>query len=166
MTTSTWRVRAAFLACVACLVGCDRVSKLAAEAALRDHASVSVVRGVIDLSYTENRDVAFNALSRLSLHLPPWLLTAFSIGAAVGVLVSWMRRRRRTWPEHAGFALVFAGAVGNGLDRLVRGHVVDFIHVHFWPVFNVADVLIVAGFALLVLRRRLTAMMAGAARST
>jgi signal peptidase II len=152
--TSTWRVRAAFLVCVACLVGCDHASKLAAEAALRDRAPVSIVRDVVDLSYAENRDVAFSALSRLSLHVPAWALTAFAVVATVAVLVAWVRRRRATWPEHAGFALVCAGAIGNGLDRLLRGHVVDFIHVHFWPVFNLADVLIVAGVALL-LRSRL-----------
>jgi signal peptidase II len=152
MTCTTWRVRAAVLVGMACLVGCDHASKLAAEAALRDRASVPIVRGVIDLSYAENRDVAFNALSRLSLQLPAWALTAFTVVAVVATLVTWMRRPSRTWREHAAFTLVAAGAIGNGLDRIVRGHVVDFIHVHFWPVFNVADVLIVAGVALLVLR--------------
>jgi signal peptidase II len=153
--TSTARIRAAFLVCVVCLVGCDHVSKFAAEAALRDRPSVPLVRGVIDLSYTENRDVAFNALSRLSLHLPAWALTAFTVLVTLALLVAWVRRRHVTWPEQAGFVLVSAGAIGNGLDRLLWGHVVDFIHVHHWPVFNVADVLIVMGVALLVLGRQL-----------
>jgi signal peptidase II len=162
--TCTWRFRAAFcVVCVACLVGCDHVSKLAAEAALRDRASIPIVDGVIDLSYAENRDVAFNALSRLSLHVPAWALAAFTVVATVAVLIAWVRRRRGTWPEHTGFALLSAGAIGNGLDRLVHGHVVDFIHVRFWPVFNVADMLVVAGIALLFLGRRLTATAIGAA---
>ena len=54
---------------------------------------------------------------------------------------------------HAGFACIVAGALGNALDRATRGHVVDFIHVHFWPVFNVADILVVAGIAILALWR-------------
>lgn len=141
----------ALLACVAGLVGCDHVSKLAAEAALRDRAPLPIVRGALDLSYTQNRDVAFDALSRLSVHVPPFVLTAFGFVVLAVVVAVWARRRRATPLEHAGFALITAGAIGNGLDRWTRGYVVDFIHVHFWPVFNVADVLIVAGIALLAL---------------
>jgi signal peptidase II len=55
--------------------------------------------------------------------------------------------------------LVTAGAVGNYLDRVIRGYVVDFVHLKYWPVFNVADVYITVGFifwvgAYLVNRRR------------
>jgi signal peptidase II len=154
--TRTRRVRAGLAVCVACLVGCDHASKLAAQAALRNRASVPIVRGIVDLSYAENRDIAFNALSRLSLYVPAWTLTAFAVVATVAVLAAWGRRRRATWSEHAGFALVCAGAIGNWLDRLMRGHVIDFIHVRSWPVFNVADVLVVLGVALLMLRGGLT----------
>lgn len=141
------------LACVLALVGCDHATKLAAARALREHGPVVVVPGVFDLSYTENHDVAFDGLSRLSLHAPaPWLaLVALSITAAV--LVAWVRRRRSRWPVHVGFACIVAGALGNALDRATRGHVVDFIHVRFWPVFNVADILVVAGIAVLLLSK-------------
>jgi signal peptidase II len=55
-------------------------------------------------------------------------------------------------PQSAGLplvalVLVTAGAVGNYLDRIVRGYVVDFVHLKHWPVFNVADVYITAGYA-------------------
>ena len=153
---SVWKVRAGFLACVACLVGCDHATKVAAEAELSGRGPVALVRGVVDLSYAENRDVAFNALSRLSLPVPAWALTAFVTTATLVVFVAWAARRRRGLAEHAAFALVAAGALGNAIDRVLRGRVVDFIHVHHWPVFNVADVLIVAGVALLMLGRRTT----------
>ncbi|HLK39164.1 MAG TPA: signal peptidase II [Polyangiaceae bacterium] len=149
-----WKVRAAFLAGVACLAGCDRASKVAAEAALSGHEPLSLVRGVLDLRYAENRDVAFNALSRVSVQVPAWGLTAFAALATMALLVAWAARRRRPLAQHAGFALVAAGALGNALDRVLRGSVVDFMHVHHWPVFNVADVLIVAGVALLALARQ------------
>jgi signal peptidase II len=141
------------LACVACLVGCDHATKLAAEAALRNRAPLAVVPGAVDLTYTENRDVAFNALSQLSLHPPAWAIAASTIALTLLVLVAWARRRRAAWPEHAGFALICAGAIGNLVDRLARGYVVDFVHVRFWPVFNLADALVVAGVALLALAR-------------
>jgi len=141
----------ALLVCVVGLVGCDHATKVAAATALRDHAAVEVVPGVVDPAYTENHGVAFSALERLSLHPPPWVLFAVAVVATSALLGLWYRRRRGRWREHAGFALVVAGALGNALDRVARGHVVDFIHVRFWPVFNVADVLVVAGGLLLLL---------------
>jgi signal peptidase II len=135
---------------VAALVGCDHATKIAAESALRDRPPLQLVQGVVDLSYTENRDVAFDAMSRLSLHPASWLLVAFAVATTVAVIGFWVRRERATWPDHAGYACVGAGAVGNLVDRAARGHVIDFIHVRFWPVFNVADVLVVAGVGLLI----------------
>ena len=61
------------------------------------------------------------------------------------------KRRQANRSERAAYALLLGGALGNMLDRLARGYVVDFIHLHHWPVFNVADVLIVIGAALLLL---------------
>ena len=53
-------------------------------------------------------------------------------------------------PQHVGFAFVLAGALGNVVDRAVRGYVVDFIHVRHWPVFNVADSAITLGVVMLL----------------
>jgi signal peptidase II len=147
------RMCLALLACVACLVGCDHATKLAAETALRDRAPLAVIPGVMDLLYTENHGVAFSALERLSIQPPAWLLVGLALVETAVVVALWVRRRRGSRVEHAGFALLMAGALGNAIDRAARGHVVDFIHVHFWPVFNVADVLVVAGVLLLVLGR-------------
>lgn len=154
MTQSSRAGALALLVCVGGLVGCDHATKIAAESALRDRAALPVVPGVVDLSYTENHGVAFSALERLSLHPPAWALVAVALAMTAVVAAEWARRRRvARWPEHAGFALVVAGALGNALDRIARGHVVDFIHVRFWPVFNVADVLVVAGIGVLLLAR-------------
>jgi signal peptidase II len=143
------------MGCVVALVGCDHATKLAAESSLRDRAPLALVPGVLDLEYTENHGVAFSALDRMAIHPAAWLLVAFALVATAGLMLLWLRRSRVASPaEHVGFALVIAGALGNALDRLARGHVVDFVHVRFWPVFNVADVLVVAGVALLFFARR------------
>jgi len=144
-------LRAALLMCVVCLVGCDHASKIVAAAALRNAAPVVVVPGLLDLHYTENRDVAFDMLSRLSLRLPAWAVTGLAVIATALVVVAWLRRRAGAWSEQIGLALVSAGAIGNATDRLLLGHVIDFIHVRLWPVFNVADALVVAGAGLLML---------------
>jgi signal peptidase II len=80
------------------------------------------------------------------------LLVAISLVVLVVVLSAWWKRRSDPARAlHVGFALVVAGAAGNVIDRVMRGYVIDFIHVRLWPVFNVADVLIVAGAILLAL---------------
>ena len=145
------------MASVAGLVGCDHATKALAEAKLQHHAAVVLVPGVLDLGYTENRDIAFSVFSHLRLAPPAWLLGLVALVTMVAIVVAWMRRGQRPWLEHAAFAMILAGAIGNALDRLVSGRVVDFIHIHFWPVFNIADVLIVVGVGLLLLLGRRSA---------
>ncbi len=77
-----------------------------------------------------------------------------ALGAlAIAALAVLLMRSRAATSERVALALLLAGAAGNYLDRVLRGYVVDFIHVPHWPVFNVADALIVAGFALFGLSR-------------
>jgi signal peptidase II len=140
-------------ASVACLVGCDHATKVAAVSVLRDRGPLTLVPGWLDLHYTENDDVAFNAFHRLSLHPPAWALVCAMAVATAAVTVAWVRARRLSLAHHGAFALVTAGALGNAIDRVGRGRVVDFIHLRFWPVFNVADVAVVLGMALLLILR-------------
>ena len=133
-----------FLTLSLLLVGCDHGTKLAA-ARLLPGQPVSLVSGWLELRYAENRDIAFSALSALHLPASRALLLVFGVLAMFAIAVAWARTRARSLPSDAGFALVLAGAAGNLLDRAFRGYVVDFVHLTHWPVFNVADVLIVVG---------------------
>lgn len=133
------------------LFGCDHATKIAAEGHLAAGRVVPLVDGVLELKYAPNPDTAFSLLHRTGLPTPPWLLVAVSTLAFAAVLVAWFRRRSGPVVEHVGFALVAAGALGNVVDRAVRGYVVDFIHLTRWPIFNVADVAVVVGALLLVL---------------
>jgi len=145
------RLRLALLICsLALLVGCDHATKHWAETSLRASPRVEVVPGVLDLRYATNRDTAFS-LSRLVLPaaVKRPVLIAMGCAGVTALLVIWVRRRRARWWEHGAYVMLFAGAVGNVVDRIVRGYVVDFIHLHHWPIFNVADVLLVAGMVLL-----------------
>lgn len=134
------------------LVGCDHATKVAAKDALGLGRVVTLIAGWLDLRYTENFDTAFS-LTR-AWHGPAKAVVLLGAAAAtmvVLVAVAWSRRHRSTPHEHLAYALIFAGAIGNALDRVRCGYVIDFIHVHHWPVFNVADVLVVVGIALLAL---------------
>jgi signal peptidase II len=133
------------------LVGCDHATKAVAQTALERRAPLSIISGLLDLRYTENRDTAFSLLH--SLHFPGKgaLLVAMSAIGICGVILAWWRRRRASATEQVAYALIVAGALGNALDRALRGYVIDFIEIHRWPVFNVADVAISAGAVLLAI---------------
>lgn len=133
------------------LVGCDHATKVVAQSALERRGPVALVPGILDLHYAENRDTAFS-LTRM-LHFPGKgvLLMAVAVIGLSAVIFAWWRRRRASTAEQAAYALLVAGALGNALDRVLRGYVVDFIEIHRWPIFNVADVAIVAGAVLLAI---------------
>jgi signal peptidase II len=131
------------------LFGCDHATKEAA-CALADKPAHSLVAGVLELRYAENHDTAFSLLRGADVPHKSLILLALASVAVAFVAGVWVRRRAKaSILEHMGFAAVLAGALGNVVDRATRGFVVDFIHLERWPIFNVADVAVVAGVALI-----------------
>jgi len=135
------------------LVGCDHATKYAAATVLKGRA-LDVVPGVVDLEYTENHDVAWTLLRNEAFHGKAAILIALATLGTIFVATMWWRRRNvASSIEHVGWSLAFAGALGNMLDRAIRGYVVDFIHVRHYPVFNVADVVVVFGVFFLIVAK-------------
>jgi signal peptidase II len=142
-----WR-RILALAPLAALVGCDHATKYVAKAELEHQPPRLLLGRLLDLRYAENTDVAFNALRWIPAGVRAPLLLI--LGAAALFLVARaLMRRSGTGAARAGLTLILAGALGNYSDRLLRGYVVDFVHVPHWPVFNVADIFVTVGAALL-----------------
>ena len=136
---------------VVLLVGCDRVTKEAAVEQLSDGTVVQVVDRAFDLRYAENREIAFNLL-RVIPDPPRTRLLQVAGTLSVVALGFWFARRRFTsWLEVASAGAVLAGAIGNTSDRWLRGYVVDFLHLSYWPIFNVADICVTLGVAGLLL---------------
>jgi len=141
------------------LVSCDHASKGVAKAELEAGGAREVIRGLVSFRYVENTDIAFNLLRWVpeTIRSPALLVTG---GMAVAVLcVLLVRARGAACLPLVALVLVTAGAVGNYLDRVFRGYVVDFVHLKHWPVFNVADVYVTLGgvflaWAFLVKRRQ------------
>lgn len=136
------------------MVGCDHATKRAAEVHLAGQRVVELIPGVLDLRYTRNHDIAFRLLQWFDGPAKYPVLIAGPAIALVALGVAWWRRRTAPRMEQAAYALIISGAIGNLLDRIARGFVVDFIHLHYWPVFNVADMAVVVGGALLALSLR------------
>lgn len=100
----------------------------------------------MDLTLVWNRGISYGLMQQHS-DLGRWLLVGFSVVAIV-VLSAWMKRATSRFTA-ASLALVIGGALGNLVDRVVHGAVVDFVYLHAfgwsWYVFNLADTWIVAG---------------------
>jgi signal peptidase II len=144
------------LAVVLLLVGCDHGTKHLAKAHLEGKSALELVPGVFDLRYTENTDTAFSLLgSWVGPHVRQPLLVGVKL-AVVSALVAFLLARwsRLRNVERAGALMALAGGFGNLIDRFARGYVIDFLHLRHWPVFNVADIVITIGVALLLLGRR------------
>lgn len=135
--------------CLSFLVGCDHATKAFAKAELDGGGVRELVRGGLDFRYVENTDIAFNLLRWVpeDIRAPALLILGAIAVLTLGFLLLYGRTEPRTY--RLALTLVTAGAIGNYIDRLARGYVVDFVHVHHWPVFNVADVYITAGYVLL-----------------
>ncbi len=110
---------------------------------------------VLDLTLAYNRGAAFSFLDQES-GWQRWMFSALAIVVAA-VLVFWLKRlkARSQWLLSCALSLIIAGALGNVIDRIRIGHVVDFIlaywNEHFFPAFNVADSSITIGAVLLLL---------------
>jgi signal peptidase II len=124
----------------------DRGTKVWAERALADHP-IEVIPGVFTLRFTSNSGGAFS-LGQSA----PWFFAAATIVVSALIVVTAFRARGVI--ASVALGLILGGALGNLADRAIRGpglrgHVVDFIDLHVWPVFNVADSAVVIGALLL-----------------
>lgn len=137
------------LAIVALLVGIDQLTKWLAVIYLKGEETVTVISKVLGLSYVENKGAAFGMMEG-----GRWffiLLTSIVMLAMLALVLT--GRFRRCWMFNISATLVIAGGIGNFIDRLIQGYVVDFIEVLFisFPVFNIADCCVVIGAALLLI---------------
>ena len=138
----------------ATLVVFDQATKAIVRAMLPLYESVAVIPGFLSLTHVRNTGAAFGVLSSVEFPYKTTLLTLISLGALIAIVVYGIRTTARQPVAQIGLALVVGGAIGNLVDRVTAGHVVDFVDVywrswHFWA-FNAADAGITIGAALLV----------------
>jgi len=139
-----------FLGLAGLVVAVDQVTKRLADDRLRGQRSVPVLDDVLRLTYVENRGAAFGLLQDQTTFF------VFVGILVIGVIAASYRYLPRSGLRlHLALGLQLGGAIGNLIDRIRTGYVVDFVdfgyHSNWWPVFNVADSAIVVGVALLAL---------------
>jgi signal peptidase II len=141
----------------ALLIVADQWSKAWATASLVYRQSVPVIEGFWDWTLVHNYGAAFSFLSDAG-GWQRWFFGGLAVVISAALSVMLARTPRSDWRTALPFALVIAGALGNLVDRVRYGYVVDFVDWYLgftdlphWPAFNVADACIVVGAVLLVL---------------
>jgi len=132
----------------------DQATKLYVQAHMALYESIAIIPNYLDITYTLNPGAAFSMLA----DAPVWVRTMFLLTmacAAIVVLAMMIVRADRVSISSLAFALILGGAVGNLIDRAIRGRVIDFMRAHYYdlnyPIFNVADSAISIGVALIIL---------------
>lgn len=136
----------------AAIVLADQLTKLAVVRSFAFGERLAVVPGLFDLTLLFNRGAAFSFLAGAG-GWQRWFFTG--LGVAAAVFIVWLLARHGSQRLFAfSLTLILGGAIGNVIDRIVRGQVVDFLLVYWqrwhWPAFNVADSAITVGALLLI----------------
>ena len=137
------------LSVAATVLTLDVITKVLAVKLLTPGQPVSIIGDTVTWTLVRNSGAAFSMATGYT-----WVLTLVAIGVVVGII--WMGRRLVSPWWAVGLGMILGGALGNLVDRFfrspgpLRGHVVDFLSIGWWPVFNVADPAVVGGAVLLV----------------
>lgn len=131
----------------------DQATKYLADSTMALHEPIALIPGLA-LTKAYNLGAAFSFLGDAS-GWQRWLFSGLALVVS-GILLAWLRRLPAgEWRTALALALILGGAIGNLIDRVLYGHVIDFIDVYYrtwhWPTFNIADSAISVGAALLVL---------------
>lgn len=127
------------------LIGIDQASKLWAINCLKSQKTIQIIENVFHLTYVENRGAAFGMLQNNQ-----WIFIIVAVLASVFGLY-YLHKKKTNIVGKAGIILIISGALGNLIDRVRLGYVVDYFDFTIvWQyVFNVADVFVVVGTILL-----------------
>lgn len=132
------------------LIAFDQWTKSLAYSGLRVNGPIVLIEGVFELLYSENRGAAFGILQGKQWF---FLLVAAAVVIVVMLFLYKMPFKARYYPLFVCAVLLVSGAVGNVIDRLTRGFVVDFLYFSLidFPIFNVADCYVVVAAGCLIL---------------
>jgi len=147
--------RGAYLAMSLAVLFLDQWTKGYITRTMEVHQSRSVVEDVFDLTYVRNTGAAFGLFASVDSSIKAILLNSVAVVVFLIVSAYALRSSHKSVRLQVGLALILGGAVGNLMDRVRFGYVVDFLDFavsgHHWPAFNVADSAICIGVGLLFL---------------
>lgn len=127
---------------VALLVIIDQITKLLALTYIKPVNTIVVIKDVLSFTYVENKGAAFGIMQNAR-----WIFIIFTIAVIAALIFYTIKKAPSSRLYYVSVGLIIAGGVGNLIDRIFRGFVVDMIQVTFidYPVFNFADCCVVMG---------------------
>lgn len=135
-----------FAIIIAAVVLADQLTKYIIQSTCVLHETIPFLPGVLDITYVHNYGAAFSILQNKQI-----FLILFTSAAMLAITI-YVLKQQKNFPkaEAVAFALIVGGGLGNLINRVAYGYVVDFINIYFLPVFNVADMSVCVGSALLL----------------
>lgn len=122
----------------------DQVTKWLVEMNLYK-SEITLIDKLLSFTYVENYGIAWGAFKQYDI------LIKVIIPIFIAMIIVFFIKSKLTTFENVSGSLIVGGAIGNYIDRLVRGYVIDFIDFKIWPVFNFADICIVIGCVMLMI---------------
>lgn len=131
----------------------DQVTKIYIDKSMKLFDSIAVIPNLFSITYLRNKGAAFSFLSNASWRLPFFI--GISMVALIAIILFYRKIEESQKLPQIGLSMIFSGAIGNLIDRVRMGEVIDFLDVywksHHWPAFNVADSLICVGVGFMLL---------------
>lgn len=142
-----------FFACSAAVLVIDQATKIYIDRTMDLYGSIAVIPDVFNITYLRNKGAAFGFLATTTYRLPFFILVSLVALVVIAVVLAKLRPDQKF--TTVCLALIFSGALGNLIDRVRLGEVIDFIDVHWhqyhYPAFNIADSAICVGVFLLAI---------------
>lgn len=138
------------------ILGVDILTKLRVSTTMGPADAIEIIPGYLRFSYVRNSGVAFGLFDGHPSPWKPYVLAALAVIAVVVIVYYSLRTPAERVLLQTALAVIAGGVLGNFIDRIVHGSVVDFIEFHIrdsfhWPTFNIADSAITIGIAMLLI---------------
>jgi signal peptidase II len=144
-----------FFLTAAFVIAIDQFVKFFIKTHMKLYGSITVIPHIFNITYIENFGIAFGLTGQGENQVKRWILCGVIFAAVVMIIVYWLKNRHKSFLYNFSLGLITGGAVGNLIDRVLRGSVTDFIEVGYkqltWPVFNTADSAVSVGVCLFIL---------------
>ena len=129
-------------------IAADQLTKICAAANLKDIPTLPIIENIFHFTYVENRGAAFGMLADHR-----WVFMILSVVGIAAIFVYLTVTKPKSWWMRLALCFIVGGGVGNMIDRIARGYVIDFIDCRFinFYVFNVADSFVCVGCAMFII---------------
>ena len=135
-----------YIALMLLIILLDQAVKALIRGAMEPYESMDVIGNILSITYVQNTGAAFSMFRGMK-----WLLVILPVAALGFGLWYMLKHDKEHWTMYLAISLMISGGFSNLVDRVALGFVTDMFDVHFWPVFNVADIAICVGCGILVI---------------